>query len=132
MNGDKYNQESGVTDLDVEGYERVLERLGDKKLARLLHAAMGLTTESGEFMDALKKHFFYGKPIDETNLVEELGDELWYIALALRTLGSSFEDAMERNIKKLRVRYPAKFEERRALERDLDAERAALEAREAG
>jgi NTP pyrophosphatase (non-canonical NTP hydrolase) len=129
MNGDKYSKESGVTDLDVEGYDKVLARLGDPKLARLIHASMGLTTEAGEFVDMLKKHLFYGKAVDETNLVEELGDQLWYIALALRTLGSSFEDAMERNIKKLRTRYPNKFEERRALERDLDAERAALEVK---
>lgn len=95
--------------------------------SRLFHAAMGMCTESGEFMDALKKHAIYGKPLDLTNLVEEAGDCLWYIALMLNSLGVTVEDAMARNISKLRARYPEAFTSERALERDLDAERKALE-----
>jgi NTP pyrophosphatase (non-canonical NTP hydrolase) len=93
----------------------------------LLHAAMGLTTESGEFMDALKKHVFYGKPLDKVNLKEEVGDLLWYCALALHALDSSFEEVMATNIAKLKARYPDKFEESQAINRDLDKERGILE-----
>ena len=95
--------------------------------ADLLHAAMGLTTESGEFMDAIKKHLFYGKPLDKVNLKEEIGDVLWYCALALHSLDSSFEEVMATNIAKLKARYPDKFEESQALNRDLDKERSILE-----
>jgi len=98
-----------------------------KKKIDLLHAAMGLVTESGEFMDMLKKHLFYGKPLDEVNLLEEIGDASWYLAIALNALGSSFEEVMARNIEKLQARYPDKFTEQAALVRNLDKEREILE-----
>lgn len=94
----------------------------------LLHAAMGMVTESSEFMDMLKKYLIYGKELDEVNLNEEIGDKLWYIALALRTLNSSFEEVMGVNIEKLEARYPEKFFlEENAINRDLNKERKILE-----
>jgi NTP pyrophosphatase (non-canonical NTP hydrolase) len=100
---------------------------GRKKAIDLLHAALGMQTESAEFSDMLKKSIFYGKPLDEVNLLEELGDQLWYISLALRALNSSFEEVMAKNIEKLKARYPHKFTEDKALNRDLDKEREILE-----
>ena len=84
---------------------------------RLLHAAMGITTEAGEFVDPLKKHIFYGKELDTENLKEELGDLLWYIGIACDTLGVTVREVMEANIAKLRKRYPEQFTEEDALER---------------
>lgn len=100
----------------------------DSKLSRLLHASIGLNTEQAEFADMLKKHLFYGKPLDETNLKEELGDLLWYMAIALDALGSDFETEMNRVIAKLKVRYPDSFTDHHAENRDLVAERTVLEA----
>jgi len=97
------------------------------KDVRLLHAAMGMQTEAGEFTDALKKHFFCGKELDRVNLVEELGDQLWYIAVAIDALDSTMEEVMDKVIRKLAVRYPEKFTDINAIERDLDAERKELE-----
>lgn len=94
---------------------------------RLLHASMGLVTESAEFLDALKKSFFYGKELDKVNLKEELGDILWYVAIACDALGTDFETEMKRNINKLRTRYPEKFESHQAENRDLEKERETLE-----
>ena len=94
---------------------------------RLLHAGMGLCTEAGEFLDALKKSIFYGKPMDLINLREELGDILWYMAIAMDELGTSFFEEQDRVIRKLRVRYPDKFNIVDANLRDLDGERRALE-----
>jgi len=95
--------------------------------ARLLHAGIGLATESGEFLDALKKHVFYGKPLDRTNLKEEVGDLMWYCAIALDELDSTFSEVQDTNIAKLRARYPDKFTEERAETRDLVKEREILE-----
>jgi len=100
---------------------------GSKKSLDLLHASMGLSTESAEFADALKKHIFYGKELDKTNLKEELGDILWYCAIALEALDTDFESVMKTNIDKLSARYPDKFTEEAAKNRDLDKERAILE-----
>ena len=95
---------------------------------RLLHAGMGLVTESAEFVDAIKKHLFYGKPLDTTNLKEEMGDMLWYMAIAMDALGTDFDSETQRVIEKLRVRYPEKFTSYHAEHRDLCAEREVLEA----
>ncbi len=94
---------------------------------RLLHAGIGLATETGEFLDALKKSVFYGKELDRVNLKEELGDMLWYIAIAMNELGTDFETEMERNIEKLEQRYPEKFTKEKSDNRDLGKERMILE-----
>lgn len=107
--------------------ESVPEIWLDTSRIRLLHAGIGMATESGEFLDALKKHLYYGKPLDLTNLREEIGDLLWYMAIALDELDTDFDEVMETNINKLRIRYPDKFKASNALERDLDAEREELE-----
>lgn len=93
----------------------------------LLHASMGLVTEAGEFQDMLKKHVYYGKELDTVNLKEEIGDILWYCAIALNALDSSFEEVMETNINKLKARYPEKFTSDKAINRDLAKERKILE-----
>lgn len=125
MTSEQYQSDAQVTDL--MDYGPVIERLSQIHTIRLLHAAMGLCTEAGEFMDMLKKHILYGKPLDEVNLKEELGDKLWYTALALDELKSTFGEVMATNHAKLAARYPNKFTEKDALERDLQKEREILE-----
>ncbi len=96
--------------------------------ANALHAAMGLCTEAGEIQDHLKRVIFYGKPVDKVNLAEELGDILWYVALMAHELKLEISDIMEMNIDKLKIRFPEKFTEELAIDRNLDKERETLEA----
>lgn len=93
----------------------------------LVHAWIGVTTETGESGDVVKKALIYGKDPDLINLDEEFGDKLWYIALYCSRRQISFSDLMEQNIAKLQKRFPDKFSEELALTRDLPAERKALE-----
>lgn len=83
----------------------------------LLHAALGLCGEVGEFADAIKKHLFYGAPLDRSNAKEELGDTLWYIVLAAAALGTTIGELAQQNIDKLAKRYPEKFTEALAAAR---------------
>ncbi len=103
------------------------ERLSEKGNIRLLHGAIGLSTEVGEFMDALKKHVFYAKELDRVNLSEELGDMFWYMAIISDELGVDFEAVMKTNIDKLKARYGDKFSEEKAENRDLEKEREIFE-----
>jgi len=114
--------------LSTESYNLndVNHRMRPPTVMRLIHAALGLSTESAEFADAVKKHLFYGKPLDSINLIEELGDLFWYAAIAADTLGVSFSDIQQRNIEKLARRYPAGFTPDKAIHRDLKQEREAL------
>src|ERR1700749_1985410 len=81
----------------------------------LVHACMGICTESGELMDAIKKTTIYGKPLDITNISEEIGDLFWYLGLICNELHLKFEDIWEQNISKLRIRYPNNFTEENAI-----------------
>lgn len=44
------------------------------------HMCLGIVGEMGELVDAIKKAYVYGKGIDQTNIVEEVGDVSWYTA----------------------------------------------------
>ncbi len=95
---------------------------------RLLHAALGLQTETAEFSDMLKRHIFYNYRVDRVNALEEMGDILWYMAIVLVHYKSNFEDVMHANIAKLQFRYPDQFDEVMAVVRDVDTERQVLES----
>lgn len=112
---------------ESNNFPEIIYRLSNPKNIRLLHAAMGLCTEANEFLDAMKKFIFYGKPIDEINLAEELGDSDWYKALACNVLDKSFEEIWAIVINKLSHRYGIGFNNEGAINRDIDSERLNLE-----
>lgn len=125
MNATEYVKNAVIT--EARDFGPVQERMQNVGLIRLIHGAIGLCTETGEIQDALKKHYFYGKPLDRVNLAEELGDVMWYIAILCDELGVSLESVMEKNIAKLKARYGEKFTEAAALNRNLAVEREILE-----
>ena len=92
---------------------------------RLLHGIIGIATEAGELLEALKRGIEDGE-CDPTNVFEEVGDNQWYTAAILRVLGTNFELVQRANIAKLRKRFPNKFSEHDANHRNLDAEYAVL------
>jgi NTP pyrophosphatase (non-canonical NTP hydrolase) len=126
MNNDEYILNCIRTEAPITDAMR--ERFNTKRNIRLIHGAMGLQTESSEMTDALKKHLFYGKELDITNVREEIQDCLWYISLIMDELGMTYEEAMITNIDKLKARFPEKFTEYLAENRDLVTERKILEA----
>ena len=76
---------------------------------RLLTAAVGMSAESGEFIEVVKKMIFQGKPVNEENLFHlkrELGDVMWYVAQACMALDTTFDEIVEMNVDKLKARYP--------------------------
>lgn len=93
---------------------------------QLLHMALGMFTEAGEFLEAVFKAI-NGEPLDRINMLEEFGDNLWYIANGLTILKSGFPEEFHRNNAKLRKRFPDGFTEHDANNRDLTAERNTLE-----
>jgi NTP pyrophosphatase (non-canonical NTP hydrolase) len=163
-----------------------------------IQAVLGLISECGEFATQIKNHRAQGHDLDTSNLIEEIGDELWYFAMYCETsgrslsnyitdpkvhfdqelaleglilgwaltigglakeelvgykdaladvrtmecimglvtilghicymLGTDLESVMEKNINKLRVRYPEKFEPEQSLNRDTEAEQEVLKS----
>ena len=81
----------------------------DCNVTQLMTAALGLTAESGEFTEVVKKIFLQGKPYNEDNVFHmkrELGDICWYLAQACMALDTTFDEVIEMNVDKLMKRYP--------------------------
>ena len=88
---------------------RLQELGGDVAIQRLLTASVGISAESGEFMEIVKKMIFQGKPCNMDNLEHlkiELGDIMWYVAQACMALEIDMDGVLDTNIKKLEKRYP--------------------------
>ena len=84
----------------------------------LLNAVMGLNGEAGECIDVVKKHLFQGHDMDRDHLAEELGDVAWYLAVCCEALGMTLEEVLQRNIDKLKARYPEGFDKARSINRE--------------
>lgn len=76
--------------------------------ASMLHMAVGVSGESGELLDAVKKHCVYQKPLDFDNVKEEAGDILFYLTGLLNDMGITLNECIEANREKLSKRYPNK------------------------
>ena len=74
-----------------------------------LNWALGIAGESGEYCELIKKEFFNGKPLDLEDAKKELGDILYYVAMAANNLHISLDDVADLNVRKLRARYPDGF-----------------------
>jgi NTP pyrophosphatase (non-canonical NTP hydrolase) len=78
-------------------------------MSLLLTGGIGLSSETGEFNEIIKKCIFQGKPLnDETvfHCKRELGDIMWYWVSSCRALGLDPNEVIEENVNKLKARYP--------------------------
>ncbi len=73
--------------------------------AHIMHMAIGISGESGELLDAIKKKVIYRKELDLENVIEELGDLEFYMEGLRQSLGVTREECLNGNIKKLSKRY---------------------------
>lgn len=86
---DAYYAEDNCPKMKYEKYSELALRTEGPNPARLeshqwrfLHGAMGLCTESGELL----------KSEDDANLIEELGDAMWYLNLCCDAIDISLDD----------------------------------------
>jgi len=106
--------------LDLEALNESFKEIENKsgiKTTRLLTAALGLGSETGEFVEIVKKMFLQGKPPSEDNIFHmkrELGDIMWYWVTACASLGLDPYEVISENQEKLAARYGEKFEVERS------------------
>ena len=94
-----------------------IENESNIKTPRLLTAALGLGSETGEFVEIVKKMFLQGKPASDENIFHmkrELGDIMWYWVTACASLGLDPYEVISENQEKLAARYGEKFEVERS------------------
>lgn len=92
----------------------------------IIHSIIGKATEAGELLELLSETLT-GKSFDVTNFKEEIADGQWYDAIGLTAVDSTFNEVQRTNIAKLRARFPNKFQEYDAINRNLSNERSILE-----
>ena len=84
----------------------------------VLNGVLGLSGESGECADIVKKYLFQGHELNKEKLMDELGDVMWYIAITAKGLGYSLEEVVSHNYEKLTSRYPTgKFRKEDSINR---------------
>ena len=95
-------------DATIKGYEKFVARnaLGGQR--DLLKRSFYLMIEAGEFCNEVKKHVEKGDGVNNERhkqMVEELGDTLYYFFLCMSSLGITLQDVIEANIVKLEQRH---------------------------
>jgi hypothetical protein len=88
----------------VKDPNEILKSLTPEKVD-LLHAAIGIATEAGEILSAVKAHVIYGRELDLENVVEEAGDSEFYWEQMRSRLNFTRLDALKHNLDKLAKRY---------------------------
>lgn len=83
----------------------------------LINGVMGLCGEAGEVIDIVKKHLHQGHELDKEKIILELGDVCWYIAEIAYALNTNLEDVLNKNIEKLKKRFPEGFSVKDSINR---------------
>lgn len=94
---------------------------------RVFHGIVGIATEAGELIDVLISNLEKNTAVDAVNVQEEISDIAWYTAILNDKLDLNWAEGLQRNIAKLKARYPDKFNTTDAINRNLEVERQILE-----
>ena len=85
---------------------------------RLSMLCMGLSGESGELIDHVKKYLYHGHDLEVNYAEKELGDVMWYVANLCNDLQLDLGHVLQLNLEKLKKRYPDGFSEQASRERE--------------
>ncbi len=106
--------------MTIKDYQELSQRTLNKKLDHnelLANMALGISGESGEVADIIKKYLYQGHAFNLAETINELGDIMFYIANLCNVLKIDLEDVMHNNLMKLRHRYPEGFDTERSINR---------------
>lgn len=106
--------------MDIKDYQREVIRTMPTQYDRnetLSMLSLGLAGEAGEVIELIKKNLYHGHLLSRKEVEKELGDVMWYIANLATRLDLSMENILEKNIEKLKIRYPKQFSYEDSLNR---------------
>jgi NTP pyrophosphatase (non-canonical NTP hydrolase) len=110
----------GLIDAGFTRYQEQAQRTARLDLPhrdRLAVAALGLVGEAAEVSEKIKKFLGHGHGLDPLEVLEELGDVIWYVAEMTSLMGAELGVVAGMNIAKLRKRYPEGFSEDNSINR---------------
>ena len=106
----------GITAND---YQRACLRTATSDKSEWLENAIyGIIGEAGEIVDLVKKHKWQGHELDREALILEGGDCAWYLSLLMSAVDCTLGEMYEKNIEKLKRRYPEGFSKERSVNRE--------------
>lgn len=113
--------------MDIGGKKMDIKEFQNKSIRTINHdltteqlisnMCMGISGESGEVIDIIKKHLYQGHELDKEHLTEELGDVMFYITNLATLLGIDMQDVLQNNVDKLLKRYPDGFDINKSVNR---------------
>lgn len=109
--------------MTMNEYQALAQRTSNRALeakGHLFNGVLGLSGEAGECADLVKKHYFQDGRLFVDALEDELGDVLWYVAETAAALDVTLEEVAQRNVEKLKKRYPEGFEAEKSLHREAE------------
>ncbi|WP_312372705.1 nucleoside triphosphate pyrophosphohydrolase family protein [Lachnoclostridium sp.] len=117
----KLYQQLAMRTNDGKCGERLKSEIVDQRITKdigqVFNACLGLSGEVGEINDLIKKAVYHGHELDEMEMLKELGDVMWYVAMMADALGVSMQFIADININKLMKRYPEGFSEHASINR---------------
>lgn len=87
-----------------------------------------LTLDISKLTDIEKKYIAYNKEVNPERRIDFVTNAFFTISQLYKHFILDMQKCLENNINKLKVRFPEKFTEENAIDRDLEKERIALEA----
>ena len=108
--------------MELSDYQKKAMRTANKGLSdndQLMNGVIGIGGEAGELLNKIKKHKYQGHDFSVVEIVEELGDIMWYVALVADSIGWNIDTIAQNNIAKLEKRYPEKFTENHSINRSV-------------
>ena len=102
--------------------DRLLNKInhGEVDAGGILNGCLGLAGETGETLDMIKKWVFHEKDLDLDHLEKEIGDVMWYVAMICYSFGFDLDEILQKNVDKLKARYPEGFDTVRSNNRAID------------
>lgn len=108
---------TSIDEIELIGYE------GDA-----LDPIDAIVIQQGIIADKLKRAIYYGKEFEYDDVLKALAKIKINLIIACEDIEENYEDVLDANIRKLSQRYPdLKFDAERAINRDLEKEKKALQ-----
>lgn len=103
--------------MELKKYQYEVSRTMNRSEFALANYSMGLAGEAGELIDMFKKSLFHGHAMDREEVIKELGDVMWYVSAIANEIDLDLDEVAERNVAKLRKRYPNGFNQADSIKR---------------
>lgn len=119
VNGARYGNVEDASSI-ISLYPLLVEKTRRSDLSvdeQMKNASMGLAGEAGEAVDIIKKYAYQGHELEVEELLDELGDVIYYLYWLCILFQIDFSEICFNNMNKLTKRYPNGFEEERSINR---------------